>query len=163
MSDQGKAYAAFIEAELKAERERRVVYDGRAQAIVTTSAGLVTLLSTVAALARKSSSFVLPTLALWPLLAALVALVCAAAFGILANWNFRYGAPASATLDRMIRDHWKDHEVDARNAVAAAQVLSLRTLRLANSRKASLATVGLIAQLLAVLLLGLAVALTVAL
>jgi hypothetical protein len=53
VSDQGKSYAAFIEGELKAERERRTTYDTRGQALVTTSGALVTLIGGFAVSAHE--------------------------------------------------------------------------------------------------------------
>jgi hypothetical protein len=49
VSDQGEVYAAFIENELKVERDRRTALDARGLAIVTTSGTLTTLLVAVGA------------------------------------------------------------------------------------------------------------------
>ena len=118
LSDQGKSYSVFVEAELKTERERRAAYDACGQAVITTSAGLVTLLVALAALVRLAGPVAFPHAARLPLVLALAGLASAAALGILASWNFRYAAVKSATLGVMVRAHWKDHEVDARNSIA---------------------------------------------
>ncbi|GAA0588972.1 hypothetical protein GCM10010172_87450 [Paractinoplanes ferrugineus] len=154
MSEQGKTYAAFVEAELKTERERRTIYDTRGQAVVTTSAGLVTLLVALATLVRQGGPKAFPGAAIAPLVVALVALAGAAALGILASWNFRYAVVKSTTLGVMTGAHWTDHEVDARNVVATAQIRSFHSLREANNRKALLLTGALASQLLALVALG---------
>jgi hypothetical protein len=51
VSDDGTYYAAFIEQELKFERERRATLDTRGQAVVTTSGALLTLVSAITAIA----------------------------------------------------------------------------------------------------------------
>ncbi len=161
MSEQGKSYSAFVELELKTERDRRAAYDARGQAIITTSAGLVTLLVALATLVRSAGSVAFPHAARLPLVLVLAGLASAAALGILASWNFRYAAVKSATLGVMVRAHWKDHEVDARNSIATMQILTVDSLRKANNRKALLVSWALVAQLAALLALGAVVLLVI--
>jgi len=157
LSDQGKTYAAFIEAELKAERERRTAYDARGMSLVTTSGSLVALLAAVVAFVRAGESFVFPRAALIPLVAALVTLAAAAGAGILANWNRLYAVPKPVTLERLLSDRWAvDDEVDARNHVGSMQVSTIDSLRQGNNWKAWCITVGLGAQLLALVALSVA-------
>lgn len=157
MSDQGKTYSAFIEGELKAERDRRSAYDGRGQALITTSGALVTLLGGLAALVKTSTTARFPAAALVTVGVALVLFVCAAACGIVAGWNRHYAVAKVSTLSRMTSDHWKDDEVDARNNVAAVQVLTVDTLRRANDFKARWVSGGLVAQVFALVALGIGV------
>ncbi|MFI5615570.1 hypothetical protein [Amycolatopsis sp. NPDC051903] len=154
MSDQGAVYLAFIEGELKAERERRSAYDARGQALVTTSGALVTLLTGLAAVAKAGTTVRVPAGALAVLVAAIVLFVCAAASGIVAGWNRHYALAASTTLDRMLNEHWTDDEVDARNNVATLHSRTVHTLRRANAFKAACVSIGLIAQVLALSALG---------
>lgn len=162
MSEQGGTYSAFIEGELKAERERRSGYDSRGQGIVTTSGALVTLLGGFAALVKTSSTAGLPASAVTALGVAFLLFVGAAACGIVAGWNRHYAVTATATLRRMTEEHWKDVEVDARNNVAAVQVRTVDTLRKANQFKATWVSVGLIVQVVALMASSVAVAVLVA-
>jgi hypothetical protein len=161
VSEQGQTYAHFIEAELKMERDRRATYDARGQAVVTTSAALVTLLVALATLTRSAAPARFPHTAIAPLVASLAALTAAAALGILASWNFRYAAVRTTTLLAMVRAHWTDHEVDARNSVAAAQIVAVDSLRTTNNRKATLVASALVAQMTALVTLSAVVLLVI--
>jgi hypothetical protein len=161
VSEQGQTYAHFIEAELKTERDRRSTYDSRGQAVVTTSAALVTLLVALATLTRSAAPTHFPQAAVTPLVVSLAALTAAAALGMLASWNFRYAAVRVTTLSAMVRAHWTDHEVDARNSIAAAQVVTVDSLRTTNNRKARLVAGALVAQLVALMTLSAVVLLVI--
>jgi hypothetical protein len=118
VSEQGKTYSAFIEAELKAERERRVHFDTRGTSLVTTSASLVTLLAAAVAFFRVGQSHTFPRGALPALVIGLVALSAAAASGILASWNRLYAVAKPVTLDKLLSERWSlDSEIVARNHV----------------------------------------------
>jgi hypothetical protein len=159
VSDQGQTYLAFIEGELKAERERRAAYDARGQALVTTSGALVTLLAGLAAVVKGGTTIRISPGTLAVVVLALVLFVCAAACGIAAGWNRHYALATYRTLHRMLNEHWTDDEVDARNNVATLHSLTVRTLRQANAFKAACVTVGLVAQVLALVALGVSVVL----
>ncbi|GAB2813977.1 hypothetical protein [Lentzea nigeriaca] len=149
MSDQGQVYLAFVEGELKAERERRTALDGRGQTLVTASGVLVTLLSGITAMVQAGVKTPVPPLAVGLVLLAVALFVLAAIAGIVAGWNARYAVAATATLTRMLREHWTDSEVDARNNVATVHATTVRTLREANRFKAACVSAGLILQVLA--------------
>jgi hypothetical protein len=161
VSDQGKNYAAFIENELKAERDRRTAYDSRGQSLVTTSGALVTLLGGLAALVRTSTVVRLPTPALITVSIALILFVCAAACGIIAGWNRHYAVATVTTMQRMTIDHWKDEEVDARNNVARVQLRTVDTLRKANEFKVQWVSIGLVVQVAALTVLAVAVTIVI--
>jgi hypothetical protein len=154
VSDQGQTYLAFIEAELKAERERRAAYDARGQALVTTSGALVTVLAGLAAVVKAGTAVRVSPGTLAVVILALFLFVCAAACGIVAGWNRHYALARHGTLERMLNEHWTDDEVDARNNVATLHSLTVRTLRQANAFKAACVSVGLVAQVLALVALG---------
>ncbi|MFD6392476.1 hypothetical protein [Nocardia sp. NPDC060259] len=162
MSDQGKTYAAFIEGELKTERERRSAYDARGQVIVTSSGALVTLLGRLAALVKSSTVATFPAPVVIAVGVALALFVGAAACGIVAGWNKYYAAATASTLARMIGEHWTDDEVDARNNVAAVQVRTVDTLRRANAFKARWVGIGLIVQVSALVASGVAAGFVIA-
>jgi hypothetical protein len=156
-SDQGKTYAAFIESELKAERERRASLDARGLAVVTTSASLVTLLAAVGAFASTAENFRLPGAAVPWLIVTLVGFVVATIFGILANANWRYKVSDRTTLDRMRTEHWADHTAQAMVTVAYINTVTIDTLRRGNNIKVGLATSALSAQLIALIALAVTV------
>jgi hypothetical protein len=158
VSDQGKAYTAFIEAELKAERDRRVHFDSRGALLVTTSASLVSLLAAVVAFFRVGTTYTFPRDALPALVVALGAFSMAAAAGILAGWNRPYSVADVPTLNKLLDERWdRDDEVRARNNVGYMQVRTVNSLRRANSWKGRWILCGLVAQLVALLALGLVV------
>ena len=150
MSDQGQVYLAFVEGELKAERDRRTALDGRGQAVVTASGALVALLSGIAALVQAGTKAPAPPLAVGLVLLALALFVLAAVSGIAAGWNRHYAVATPATLTRMLTEHWTDSEVDARNNVATVHATTVRTLREANRFKAACVSLGLMLQVLAI-------------
>ncbi|MEJ2855718.1 MULTISPECIES: hypothetical protein [unclassified Saccharothrix] len=162
MSDQGKTYAGFIEAEVKAERERRAAFDARGQALITTSGVLVTLLTGVAALVKTAATPRFPVAVTATTGAALLLFAAAAACGVVAGWNRHYAVTAPRTLGRMVADHWTDDEVDARNNVATLMVRTLETLRHSNGFKARWVATGLVVQVVALVVLGVAAVLTMA-
>ncbi|MFI9010970.1 hypothetical protein ACIGNX_27405 [Actinosynnema sp. NPDC053489] len=162
MSDQGKTYAGFIEAEVKAERERRAAFDARGQALITTSGVLVTLLTGVAALVKTASTPRFPVVVTATTGAALLLFAAAAACGVVAGWNRHYAVAAPRTLERMVADHWTDDEVNARNNVADLMVRTVETLRHSNAFKARWVATGLVVQVVALVVLGTAAVLTMA-
>jgi hypothetical protein len=162
MSDQGKAYSAFVENELKAERERRAAFDLRGQGLVTTSSALVTLLAGTSALVKTGTAVTIPSTVLILVCAALTLFAIAAACGIVASWNRAYTVAKVSTLQSMLKDRWGDDEVDARNNVGAVQLKTVHTLRVVNKFKARCISTGHIAQVAALVVLATAVVLVIA-
>ncbi|MFF1614841.1 hypothetical protein ACFVYA_44385 [Amycolatopsis sp. NPDC058278] len=159
MSDQGIGYTSYIESELRAERDRRAAYDVRGQNLVTTSGALVTLFTGLVAIVKVGNVSRLPLGVIVTVCVALVLLTGAASCGIVAGWNRAYKVTAPVTLQRMLTAHWTDHEVDARNNVATAQVDTIKTLRKANNFKANWVSAGTVLQVSALLTLSASVAL----
>lgn len=157
MTDQGLVYSAFIESELKVERERRANLDARGVALVATSSSLVTLLAAVGAFVIRGDKFVLPGDARFPLLVALVAFAVAAGCGILANRLHKYTVAAVSDLTQMRTSHWKDDAVDSRSAVTYINVKSIGSLRKTNDAKVTWLMLGQLAQLLALVCLAVVV------
>lgn len=162
MSEQGKTYLEFVEAELKAERDRRSTHDSRGQALVTTSGALVTLLTGLAAVVRTGNAGRFPPAIPIAVGIALGLFVCAAACGILAGWNRHYALASYTTLNRMLNEHWTDDEVDARNNVATVHAMTVHTLRQVNAFKAACVSIGLVVQVLALIALSVAIAVVIA-
>jgi len=152
--DQGVVYCAFIEAELKTERERRSNLDSRGVSLVTTSSSLVTLLAAVSAFVIRGDKFVLPSPAKVPLLVALSTFAIAAVCGIIATWLHKYTVAAINDLTAMRSSHWKDDAIDSRNVVALINIKTIDTLRTKNDIKARWLIAGYFAQLSALVALS---------
>ncbi|WP_405159511.1 hypothetical protein OG203_23850 [Nocardia sp. NBC_01499] len=162
MAEQGRTYAAFIETELKTERERPTTYDARGQALVTTSSALFTLFAGVAALVKSPTTAHLPSVVLLMGTATLMLFVGAAVCGAIAGWNRGYAVAEADTLDDMLSaDHWIDDEEDARNCVSTLAVETLRTLRASTRFKAQCVAIGLWVQVVALVTLGATVFVTI--
>jgi hypothetical protein len=149
VSDQGAAYLAFVEGELRAERERRATFDARGQGLITTSGVLVTLLGGLAAVVRGGTAVRPGPIAVVIVVLALTLFVMAAICGIVAGWNRRYAVTTYGTITTMLGAHWTDTEVDARNNIATVHAKTINTLRAANKFKAACVSAGLILQVLA--------------
>jgi hypothetical protein len=162
VSEQGRTYAAYVEGEVKAERDRRSAFDARGLSLVTSSGSLATLLAALATVATAGGRLVLSGPVRTALIVSLLLFALAAACGIAANWNRSYAVAKPSTLDRMVNDRWAVDEVDARNYVASLNVVTVQTLRHGNNVKARLLSAGLVAQLAAVLAVSVTVALLVA-
>ena len=141
MPEQGETYAKFIEAELKAEHERRTSLDARAAGIATTSSAFLALVFAVAALVTgKDYKFTD-----WGARGAVLALFLfagAALLGLLANTSRGYQVTSFQTLQDMVNAHWIDEEVDARNVTAATNAITIGDLRVGNNSKAKLVAWG---------------------
>jgi membrane protein implicated in regulation of membrane protease activity len=158
----GPVFADFIEKELRAERERRVVLDARGVGVLTTSGTLVTIIFGLGALVTGLDAFEPNALAVWLLGLALIAFVFAALLGLLANRLVVYQLVDPEQL-RAWREHdkkWNDDADKARRVVAGANIITIETLRNGNGRKAKLLERALWAQLCAIGLLAAAIGVT---
>lgn len=152
MPEQGETYATFIEAELKAEHDRRAALDGRATGIATTSSAFLALVFAVAALVTgKDYKFTD-----WGARGAVLALAFfagAALIGLIANTSRGYQVTSFQTLQAMVNAHWVDDEVDARNITASSNALTIGDLRVGNNSKARLVAWGVGLQVAAMVVL----------
>lgn len=146
MTDGGAKLAAFVEQELKAERDRRVSIDARGQSVVTTSGSLVTLLAALGAFVTSQDKYQLPRAALLPLVVTLTLFAVAAFLGILATYNFAYRVADGSTLSA-IPQHMKDSEEVANRNITNTNVLTVLTMRAGNNRKALLLLIAMFVQL----------------
>ena len=65
----------------------------------------------------------------------LLAFVVAAVLGLWANMMKAHEVSSSDTLMKMVREHWKDDEVDARNIVATLNIRTIDSLRTGSNVK----------------------------
>jgi hypothetical protein len=133
-ADQGKEFAAFVDAELKAEQDRRASVNTRAGTALTGSTALVTLVLAVFAV-FVGRNFTLSGWARAFLAIALVFLLLAAICAVVAGVPWTSGVPSPRYLQSLLDDHWHFDEVDARNIAASAKVDAIRMLRNGTEKK----------------------------
>jgi hypothetical protein len=129
MSESGSGvYGDFIEAELKAENERRDSANTRAASAVTSATGLATLaLAAVGVVVGKNNDF--PVCAMPFLAFALFFLLGAGACAALAGLPWRQRFVNARTIDKMLNSRRNDPPDVARDIVAYSNAVSLVSLR----------------------------------
>jgi hypothetical protein len=132
--DQGTEYAEFIEAQLKAEDDRRTSVNNRAANALTGATGLVTLVLGVFAV-FMGKDFALSGSAKLFLAFAVIMLLFAAVCAVVAGYPWKSGVLTPEGMQRMLGPRWKDSEITARSVTAAANLHQLRTLRSGTSTK----------------------------
>jgi hypothetical protein len=161
--DQGKQYAAFIEAELKAENDRRESLNNRAASTLTGTAAFFTLsVAAIAVFAGKD--FVVTGSAKSMLARALVILFLAAIFAGVAQLPTTGSAITAKSMRSFLEEPtskgkqgWTNTEVRARNFTARANVRAIESMRTGTNVKGSFLLLAVIFQILALFLLGLCV------
>jgi hypothetical protein len=146
-NEQGKTWAAFIQRELEAERDRRKILDARGAAVVTTAGSLTTLLAAVGAFVSGRGGFRLPPTAVGPLTLTLIALSVAALCGIVITTGRLYKVASPAQMTEMLTERWPIEEADARNQAAQFDRDTIESLRTGNESKANWLRAALGAQL----------------
>lgn len=147
-SDQGATYAAFVEAELAAEYDRRAAVDGRASTVVTTSGAFVALVTAVTVLVT-GSPYRFSAAGSRGLLASLASLLVSASLALVASQSRDYCVAGAGTLLRMTNEHWTDSEVTARNVCAHLRSETIGSLRRGSNRKAGLLIIAFVFQMAA--------------
>lgn len=155
-----EVYTAFIEGELRIERERRTALEARGTGVVAQSGGLVTLLAGVGALAKGVTSVAPPRVAIVAVVFALVFFFGAALCGSLVNfWPLYppYKVADGATMTEM-RTNKRDHtDEEARSVVAYIHVGTLESLRKINDRKVKWVGAAQLCEIFALLAVSVAV------
>ncbi|MBS0338421.1 MAG: hypothetical protein JSS40_16795 [Proteobacteria bacterium] len=155
--DQGREWVEFIGKELDREYTRRDTINTRSAASITSATALVTIsLAVIAVIRGEHYTVGLPAWKVWLLGAALVCLLTAAIFGILAGATAsRFRIASTKDMTRMLSaELWGYHRIDARNETAKLNIKAIRTLRAGNTAKFRFLVLALFAQALGVLLLG---------
>lgn len=158
--DQGKQYAAFIEAELAAENDRRASVNTRSAAALTGAAGLVTVVLAVLAV-FVGKDFVLPLgHAKDYLFKALIVLLAAAIAAVLAGIPWTSSRPSPESLRSFLNapptkgeQGWSNSEVTARNFTSQLNVEAIKTLRLGTTIKSFFLLIAALLQVAAVIFL----------
>jgi hypothetical protein len=159
--DQGTQYAAFIEAQLKAENDRRDSVNTRAASVLTGSAGLVTLVLAVFAV-FIGKDFTLKGSQKTYLAAALLFLLGAAILALIAQipWASKGPLPTLLASFLDVPDPskgrpwgWSNTEVDAREWTAKCNLRTLGYLRRGTQVKLFILLLAGLLQVLAVIFL----------
>ena len=98
MATGGDVFTAFVEAEVKAERERRASLDARGVGILTTSGTLLTLVFAIGAIVTGVTGYTPPAASVILLTLGLVGFVAAAFCGLMANRLKKYDVVTPAQL-----------------------------------------------------------------
>lgn len=156
-------YLDFVEDSLRAERDRRATLEARGVSIVAQAGGLVTLLAGVGTLFIGNRGSALTLAAILPLMLALIFFVLAVIFGILVSFSPLYPRHPVAdkeTMTKMRTSKRDDTDDDARSAVAHIHIQTIEALRKGNRRRIWWIVAAQVCQVLAVVSLSVAVAVT---
>ena len=134
MIEQGETYAGHIEAQREVELDRRSALDDRALGVTKTNSAFLALVFALSVLVT-GEDYLFTGLAALAVVVALFFFVSAAVLGLVANLMRDYEVTGAETMQAMLTAHWQDDEVEARNAVATANLRTIRSLRSGNDEK----------------------------
>jgi hypothetical protein len=155
-------YAAYIKDQIDAQEARKSSLEQRGLAVITTSGALVTLLFGLAALSTKSgATFDLPGAASTFLTFALVFFVLAAGSAIITNLPRSYQGVTVDGLRDAVKDRWDDSEEVASRMVALTQLKVLASAKDVNGQKGMALVAGMVLEIIAVALVGVAMGIVV--
>jgi hypothetical protein len=151
--------AKLIESELDAEEARKTSVESRGNLVITTSGGLVTLLFALAALVSGQDKYVPPALAVVFILAALVFFVAAAVLGLLTGAVRDYARVKISDVRETVQTEFDTITIaDAQRRIAENNLAVLEEARRQTTGKAGLLQLAVIAEVAAVGLLAVVVA-----
>jgi hypothetical protein len=160
----GKIYEQLAASVVATEFDRKKTLEGRGTAILTTSGSLLTLIFGLTVVVSGKGARFQNHWAVVLLMASLVAFVVSAVVAIfIATYGSKYTLPAQSWLETLTENEaWEDTtehaEDDARRTWVKRQINTTVSLRKGNNRKAKAVTWSLAAQVLAITLLALSVA-----
>lgn len=148
----GDVYGQILADLLISENTRKASIEQRGITVITTAGGLVSLLLALSALLLGSNSTaILAAGSRWLLIAAIVAFIVAAGFGLAANTPHEYSALSIDDLDRMIADYsWSADKEEAALLIAQRRVKELKISRILNNKKAKYVQRAIVAQVVGV-------------
>ena len=159
----GEVASKFITDELATEQTKKSSLEARGISIITTSGTLVTLLFALAAVVTKATNYKLPPSAAWVLIVAGVLFVLAAAFGMFANSPIPYNRVEPSSLTELVDvAEWPQDGAEADRQLTHARLEELTDARARNEFKAWLVVFGLSAEVLALVLTLVAIAVVLA-
>ena len=155
-------YAAYIKEQLDAQEARKTSLEQRGLAVISTAGVLVTLLFGLTALSVKpGSSFDLPRWAAAFLVVALVCFVVSSVFALATNLPRSYQGVTVEGLKSAVDDGWDDDEARASRKVARTRLDILATAKHVNGQKARALVASMVLEIVAVALVGVAMAIVI--
>jgi hypothetical protein len=150
-----EVYTDFVKLLLDAENTRRTTLEQKAGAVITTSGTLVTLLFGLVAVITGADTFTLPGPSHGWLVAAIVYFLAAAVLALLISVPLPYGQTDITATD--LAGWWNQPPEQALAAVSGVRLQALAAARRMNRFKARTLVVATAFELVAVLMLGIAV------
>lgn len=156
MTDTAPAiYADYVKLLLDAEATRRTAVEEKGGAVITTAGSLVTLLFGLVAVITSADTFNLPGASHGWLVAAIAFFVAACLIAILISVPLPYGETTITTA--MLASWWNQPPEQAQAAVSGARLDALAAARRMNGMKARILIAAITCELLALVMLGIAV------
>lgn len=152
-----RLYTEYIAEQLANQELRKKSLEDRGRSI-TTSGALATILLGLVSFASKEGSIEIGGDARRAVVVALVLFVVAAVLALLTNVPLFYRRPLEGNLRNMIETRWTDTEATAAEAISRNRVTLLISAGTLNSRKAWTLLFAMTAEVLAIALIAVAVA-----
>jgi hypothetical protein len=150
-------YAEYIKEQLDAQEVRKNSLEQRGLAVISTSGVLVTLLFGLTALSvKRATTFDLPGASAVFLVAALAFFVLAAAAALFTNLPRSYEGVTVDALRDAVKDRWEDSEMTASRKVARTRLNVLARAKEVNNQKGKALIAGMVFEVIAVTLGGVA-------
>lgn len=150
-------YSEYIKEQLDAQEARKASLEQRGLAVISTSGVLVTLLFGLTALSIKSEpTFDIPDTSAGFLVAALLFFVLGALSALLTNLPRSYEGVTVEALRRAVKERWDDSEAAASRKVALTRLTVLQSAKGVNGQKSVALAAGMVCEILAVALVGIA-------
>ena len=154
-------YADYFAEQLVREDQRKASLEARGVLVVTTSGVLSTILLGIATLTkRQGAAFALPESARWWVIAALALLVLAVAGALMTNFPFKSDEADVDGLRKLLREFWDDSSSEAVKTVAANRLTVLSSGKDANKKRARYLFAAMFCELLALVAIAVAVAIS---
>lgn len=148
-------YTEFVKLLLDAEATRRTALEDKGGAVITTSGTLVTLLFGLVAVVTGADTFTLPGASHGWLIAAIAFFVAASLTAILISVPLPYGQTDITAA--MLAGWWGQQPAQAQAAVSGVRLQALAAARRMNAIKARILIAATLFELVAVVMLGVAV------
>jgi nitrate reductase NapE component len=161
-AERGRAiYADYVREQLAGQEARKTSLEQRGLSVVTTSGALVTLLFGLTTLAVEREAFTLPGASRALLVVAIVFFVVAAVAAIVTNMPLSYEGVTPSALREAVKNRWEDSEATAAEMTSLTRIKVLESARRRNNIKAIALFAGMVSEIVAVALVGAAVAFVV--
>ncbi len=148
-------YTDYVKLLLDAESTRRTALEQKGSAVISTAGTLVTLLFGLVAVITSTDTFSLPGRAHGWLVAAIIFFVLACFIAILISVPLPYGETTITAA--MLLGWWNQPPEQAQAAISGVRLQALAAARRMNGMKARILIAAILSELLALVMLGMAV------